>query len=89
MVVCSNQTGPSKTSTQRAGVSLNQQRIASVESLDRPFDLEIVLKDDIIDVCIGNRRTLVNRCLQRRGQTMLLYGQDGQVAFEIAEAQSL
>ena len=72
-----------------AAARLNQQRIAAVEGLDRPLDLEIILKDDIIDVCIDGRRTLTDRCPERRGQTMLLYGQDGEVAFEIAQAVSL
>jgi hypothetical protein len=72
-----------------AAALLNQQRIAAVEDLDRPFDLEIVMKGDIIDVCIDGRRTLVDRCPERRGQTVLLFAQDGQVDFEIAEAELL
>jgi hypothetical protein len=70
-----------------AAATLNQQRITALEGLDRPFDLEIVMKDDIIDVCIDNRRTLVDRCPQRREEMMLLYGQDGQVDFQIAEVE--
>jgi hypothetical protein len=72
-----------------AAARLNQQRITTVDGLDRPLDLEIILKDDIIDVCIDGRRTLVDRCPERQGETMLLYGQDGEVAFEIAEMESL
>jgi hypothetical protein len=68
---------------------LHDQRLFGVEGLDQPFGLEIVLKDDIVDVCIDGRRTLVDRCPERRGAALLLYGQDAEVAFEIAEVAAL
>ena len=69
--------------------SLNDQCIYGVDGLDRPFSLEIVLREDIIDVCIDGRRTLIDRCPEQRGDRMLLYAQDSEVAFEVAEIAAL
>ena len=69
--------------------SLGDQRIFGVDGLDQPFDLEIVLSDDIIDVCIDNRRMLINRCPERLGDRVLLYGQDSDVTFEVVEIAAL
>ena len=68
---------------------LHDQWIYGVDGLDRPFSLEIVLRDDIIDVCIDGRRTLIDRCPERRGDRMLLYAQDSGVTFEVAEIAAL
>ena len=68
---------------------LGDQWISGVDGLDRPFVLEIVLKDDIIDVCIDRRRTLIGRCPEQRGDRMIFYGQDSDVAFEVVEIAAL
>jgi len=39
---------------------LQHQMIFGVDGLDQPFALEIVLKGDIIDVCIDGRRTIID-----------------------------
>jgi hypothetical protein len=70
-------------------VRLHDQAIFGVDQLDEPFTLEIVLSDDIIDVCIGRQRTLIDRCPERHGDKVLLYGQDGDVIFEVAEVAAL
>ncbi|HEX5690854.1 MAG TPA: hypothetical protein VFX76_12665, partial [Roseiflexaceae bacterium] len=69
--------------------NLNQQRLVAVDGLDRPCTLEVVLWDDIIDVCIDGRRTLIDRCPERRGPKLLLYAEDSQVTFDIAEITAL
>jgi len=67
-----------------ATVRLNQQRLTGVAGLDRPFDLEIVLYDDLIDVRVdaggGHSRTLTDRCPQRVGESAYVYVADGEVA---------
>ena len=70
-------------------VTLGDQWISGVDGLDRPFALEIALQDDIIDVCIDRRRTLIDRCPEQHGDRMFLYGQDSDVAFEIIEIAAL
>lgn len=68
---------------------LGEQRIVGVDGLDKPFTLEIILKGDIIDVCIDDRRTLIDRCPEQYGQQLFLYAQDSEVTFEVVEIQAL
>jgi len=68
---------------------LRDQWLFGVNGLDRPFALEVVLRNDIIDVCIDDRRTLIDRCPEWRGDRMLFYGQDSDVAFEVVEVAAL
>jgi hypothetical protein len=69
--------------------TLAQQCILAVEGLDRPFALEVVLWDDIIDVCIDGSRTLIDRCPERRGTKVLVYAEDSEVTFEMVEITAL
>ena len=64
---------------------LHDQWLFGVEGLDRPFTLEIILREDIIDVCIDSRRTLIDRCPEQHGDRILFYGQDSDVVFEGVE----
>lgn len=70
-------------------VTLQQQWLLAVDGLDRPFTLEVVLLDDIIDVCIDDRRTLVDRCPERRGAKVVVYAEDSAVTFEMVEITAL
>jgi beta-fructofuranosidase len=63
-------------------VSLAGQRIRAVERLDEPFSLEIVLYDDLIDVCIAGQHTLVDRCPTLQGSELYLYAYCTAVDFE-------
>jgi hypothetical protein len=63
-------------------VTLNDQAIACVEGLDRPFQLEVILKDDIIDVCFRDRRCLIDRCPELKGERLFLFCQNGAVEFQ-------
>lgn len=70
-------------------VDLHNESIFSVEGLDQPFSLDVILKHDIIDVCIDKRRCLINRCPERRGDRLFLFCQDGDVAFEAIDVAPL
>jgi beta-fructofuranosidase len=70
-------------------VTLNAQRIQGVEGLDKPFELEAVLRGDILDACVDGRRTILDRCPGRRGDRLYFYGQDAEVDFEVTEATAL
>jgi hypothetical protein len=63
-------------------VRLHQQSLLSVDGLDKPFTLEIVIQRDIIDVCIDHRRTLIDRCPERHGDRLLFYALNAQIGFE-------
>ena len=51
--------------------------ITGVEGLDQPFTLDIVAKDQILDVCINQRRTLVNWVANPPGDKMTITAEKG------------
>jgi hypothetical protein len=63
-------------------VALNRQALHSVDGLEQPFTLDIVMRGSIIDVCIDGRRCLVDRCPEQHGDRLALYVRNGRVAFE-------
>ena len=54
-------------------VELGATAIYGVGGLDRPFSLELLLQEDIVDVCIDGRRCVVNRCPDHRGDQIFLF----------------
>lgn len=56
--------------------------LEAVADLDRPIQVDIILKDDIIDVCIDNRRCLVNRLPEKKGNQLWFYAKQGTVTFK-------
>jgi hypothetical protein len=63
--------------------------ISQVEGLDRPLTLDIILKDDILDACIDSRRTLIGRVGTLQGNAIVLFCEQGEVAFESLKVQPL
>jgi hypothetical protein len=80
---CSPSEGRVEIRNARAGdITDNAKRaILEVEGLDRPFGLDVVLRDDILDVCIDGRRTLVARCPEQRGHRLFLFAHCASVVF--------
>jgi hypothetical protein len=70
-------------------VELHGQSISCVEGIDKPFALDVILKGDIIDVCVDNRRCLIDRCPELRGDRLFLFCQNGEVAFDSMEIRPL
>ena len=66
-----------------------QSSIYNVEGLDRPFDLEVIIKDDIIDVCIDRCRTLVTRVSPLDGNRLFFFAQNAQVTFDSVQISPL
>ena len=62
-------------------VRLGGQTLTDVSGLDGAFGLEVILKEDIADVCIDRRRTLVDRWPERRGGAIWFYALDAGVGF--------
>jgi beta-fructofuranosidase len=57
--------------------------IDAVEGLDAPFSIQLVAQDDIIDVCIGQRRTLAVRLgTPPEGERLFFFVQNGEVTFD-------
>jgi hypothetical protein len=75
-------------STASGGMAPGSQRgavfgIEGVSGLDRPFQLDIIAKDDFVDACIDSRRTIINRRLDRpQGDRLFFFANGGEVVFE-------
>lgn len=67
----------------------NGPSIEHVDGLNRPWKLDIVVLDDIIDVCIDDRRTLITRQKGPRGRWLLLRVNRGEVAFDDIEVRPI
>jgi len=64
--------------------------ITDVKDLDKPFKLEIITrKDRIIDVCIDERRTIINRVSSIEGDCLFFFAKNGNVSFENIEMRPL
>ncbi len=60
-----------------------------VAGLDQPLTIDLVAKDRILDVCIGNRRTFIARRSDRGGHRLFFVAKGGQVAFEQIDIRPL
>lgn len=63
--------------------------LSGVEGLDRPFTLDLILKDDILDLCVDNRRTLIMRVPDKEGGGVSLFCDSGEVRFDSLEVRPL
>lgn len=68
-------------SANESSVTLADTRIAAVDGLGGRVKLDIVMKDDIIDVNINGRRCIVNRLIDHKGHFLWLYAKFGRVIF--------
>ncbi len=62
-------------------VTLADERIEGVAGLDAPFLLEVILQEDIIDVCIGGARTIINRLPELQGNRIFFCCDGGAARF--------
>lgn len=62
-------------------VSLGNTNIKAVSGLNKSIKVDIILNDDMIDVCIDNRRCIVNRMPEQKGNIVWLYAKHGSVKF--------
>ncbi len=60
-------------------VQLHDSKIYSVEELDKNIKVDIIMKDGIIDVDINNRRCIVNRLLEEKGNVLWFFAKHGNV----------
>lgn len=70
-------------------VSLGNTDIKAVQGLNKSITVDIILKEDIIDVCIDNRRCIVNRTPEQRGNFMWFYAKHGTVSFKSIKVSPL
>jgi hypothetical protein len=62
-------------------VTLADEQIEGVLGLDEPFTLEVILQEDIIDVCIGGARTVINRLPELQGDRLFFCCDGGAARF--------
>jgi hypothetical protein len=62
--------------------------IYNVTGLDQPFDIEMVSKGDIIDVCVDHRRTLIAR-VPKSTANLFFFAQNAEVEFEKVELKAI
>ena len=65
-----------------ARVSLADQARHRVPEISAPFQLTLVCRGDIIDVCIADTRCLINRLPEGRGDRLFWFCEAGEVIFE-------
>lgn len=63
--------------------------LSDVEGLDRPISLDLILKDNILDLCINDQRTLVNWVPALSGSTLILFVDKGEANITDLEARPL
>lgn len=63
-------------------VTLATSMIELVEGLEHPFELEVVVFGDIVDVCIGGHRCLVDRLSELVGKRLFFFCVSGAVRFQ-------
>jgi hypothetical protein len=57
--------------------------IGGVDFLDRPFALDVIVLRDVVDACLGGRRTIISRRPDRpTGDRLFLFSRGARVAFE-------
>jgi len=63
-------------------VELANTMIQGVQGLQKPFTIDIVIKDGILDADIDHHRTIVNRTYDLKGDVIWLYAKHGKVRFK-------
>jgi len=56
--------------------------VVGIEGLDRAVEVVMCLKDSIIDVCLSERHTLIERCFDHRGTRLGLFAEAGEARIE-------
>ncbi|GAA4308334.1 hypothetical protein GCM10023149_02230 [Mucilaginibacter gynuensis] len=70
-------------------VSLGNTEIKAVAGLDKVIKIDLILNDDIIDICIDNKRCIVNRTVEQKGSFMWFYAKHGNVKFRSVKVSPL
>ena len=70
-------------------VTLANTSINAVEGLNNNIKLDIIMKDDIIDICVDGKRCIVNRLPEQKGNMLWLYAKHGYVKFKVIRVSPL
>ncbi|MCD8042829.1 MAG: family 43 glycosylhydrolase [Tannerellaceae bacterium] len=70
-------------------VRLNHTAIHAVDGLDTTVQVDIIVKDDIFDVCINNERCIVNRLPEQKGDNLFFFVKNGEAVFQNIRLQEI
>ncbi|MES2826512.1 MAG: hypothetical protein V4687_00080 [Bacteroidota bacterium] len=70
-------------------ITLGNTMIKAVKGLDKAIKVNIIVKDDIIDVSIDNKRCIVNRTPEQKGNFLWFYAKHGEVKFKSVKVNLL
>ena len=70
-------------------VYLHNTSIHAVGGLNNKIKVDVVMKGDIIDVCVDNKRCIVNRLIERKGSRLWLFAKHGNVKFSSISVTAL
>jgi hypothetical protein len=70
-------------------VGLAETSITAVDGLDKKVRVQIILKGDIIDVCVGNKRCIDDRLYERKDGFLGFYCKHGMVEFSSIRIEPL
>lgn len=70
-------------------VTLANTSISAVNGLNNTIKVDIIMKDDIIDVNVDSRRCIVNRLPEQKGNFLWIYAKHGKVMFKSIEVSPL
>jgi hypothetical protein len=63
-------------------VLLHNTLIEGVTGLDKAAKVDIIVKDDIIDVNINGERSIINRLSEQKGENVFFFAKNGKAAFK-------
>ncbi|MFT3933117.1 MAG: family 43 glycosylhydrolase [Chitinophagaceae bacterium] len=76
-------------SPQNRTVALANTHITAVEGLDKKIKVQVVVKGDVIDVCINGKRCIDNRLYEKKGNFAGIFAKHGTVTFSAIKIASL
>jgi hypothetical protein len=65
------------------------QSLTQVEGLDKPLTLDVIATDDLIDVCINDQHTMINRVGVLQGDRLFFFAFHGAATFEAIDVRPL
>ena len=68
----------------------NWMAVGGVDPIDKPFTLDVIVKDDLVDACIDGRRTIITRNRTRlAGDRLFFFVDHGEVTFDKIQVRPL
>ena len=73
----------------KESVFLHNTGINTVKDLRKPIHIDLILKDEFVDMCVNGKRCIVNRLPEQKGQKLYLFIKNGNVLFKNIRIESI